>query len=153
MLAYRLSRKKYAEPLSGHGAALKGARWNSVGIELIYTAANRSLAMAEIAVHFTIATLPKDYVMMSIFIPDDISIQKLTIQDLPNDWNIFPHPGSTQSIGDKFVTSNKHCILQIPSSVTSGDFNYLINPKHQDFQRIKIVELVEFPFDNRIFKG
>jgi len=50
---YRLSRGKYARPLSGKGASIYGARWNSPGIELIYTAANRSLAMAEVFVHFT----------------------------------------------------------------------------------------------------
>ena len=111
---------------------MKGARWNSVGVELIYTAANRSLAMAEIAVHFSLATLPGDYVMIIIFIPDDISIEKFNISYLPGNWNIFPHSTSTQSIGDKFVIDNKHCVLQVPSSVTLGDFNYLINPNHTD---------------------
>jgi RES domain-containing protein len=76
MEVYRLSREKFAGTLSGKGAATKGARWNSVGVELIYTAANRSLAMAEVAVHFTLATLPDDYVMVTIFIPGSISLQK-----------------------------------------------------------------------------
>lgn len=62
----------------GKGAALKGARWNSIGVELIYTASNRSLAMAEVAVHFTLATLPSDYMIITIFIPNNISIQNLT---------------------------------------------------------------------------
>lgn len=152
MEVYRLSRQKFADNLSGKGAALKGARWNSVGVEMIYTAANRSLAMAEVAVHFTLATLPDDYVMMAVFIPDNISIEKLTVRDLPADWNMFPHPTSTQLIGDKFVADNKYCVLQIPSAVTLGDFNFLINPNHAEFNRIKIVDTVNFPFDKRIFK-
>jgi RES domain-containing protein len=149
---FRLSRRKFATSLSGKGAAIKGARWNSVGVELIYTAANRSLAMAEVAVHFTLATLPDDYVMMTIFIPGDVSLLKLNISDLPIDWNMFPHPASTQSIGDKFVSDNKYCVLQIPSSVTFGDYNFLINPNHPDFSKIRIMEVVDFPFDKRIFK-
>lgn len=152
MEAYRLSREKFASTLSGKGAALKGARWNSIGVELIYTASNRSLAMAEVAVHFTLATLPVDYVMISIFIPDDISLKKLNISDLPVDWDTFPHPSTTQSIGDKFVADNKFCVLQIPSAVTKGDYNLLINPNHPDFKRIKIVDTYRFPFDKRIFK-
>lgn len=152
MEVYRLSREKFAGTLSGKGAALKGARWNSVGVELIYTAGNRSLAMAEVAVHFTLATLPGDYVMISIFIPDDISLQKLNVADLPADWNTFPHPSSTQIIGDRFVAENKYCVLQIPSSVTQGDYNLLINPNHADFKRIKIIATEKFPFDKRIFK-
>ena len=152
MEAYRLSREKFAASLSGKGAALKGARWNSIGVEIIYTASNRSLAMAEVAVHFTLATLPGDYMMISIFIPDDISLQKLNISDLPLDWNIFPHPSPTQAIGDQFIADNKFCILQIPSAVTHGDYNMLINPNHPDFKRIKIIDTTKFPFDKRIFK-
>lgn len=77
MEVYRLARKKYSKSLSGKGAAIKGARWNSVGVELIYTASNRSLTMAEIAVNFSLSTLPEDYMMITIFIPDNISAQKL----------------------------------------------------------------------------
>lgn len=152
MEAYRLSREKFASTLSGKGAALKGARWNSIGVELIYTAANRSLAMAETAVHFTLATLPDDYMMITIFIPDDISMQKLTIADLPANWNTFPHNANTQITGDRFVTENKFCVLQIPSAVTRVDYNLLINPNHPDFKRIKITATEKFPFDKRIFK-
>lgn len=152
MEVFRLSREIFASTLSGKGAALKGARWNSIGVEIIYTASNRSLAMAEVAVHFTFATLPTDYMMVTIHIPDNISLKKLNMTDLPVDWNTFPHPISTQAIGDKFIAGNKHCVLQIPSSVTQGDYNLLINPNHPEFARIKIIEVEKFPFDKRIFK-
>jgi RES domain-containing protein len=78
MELFRLSREMYAGVLSGKGAAKKGARWNSPGVELIYTAGNRSLAMAEIAVHFTLGTIPNDYMMLIIHVPDNASIKKLT---------------------------------------------------------------------------
>lgn len=152
MEAYRLSRERFSNILTGKGAAIKGARWNSIGVELIYCAANRSLAMAEVAVHLSLSTLPDDYVMMTLFIPDDVSIIKLSVVDLPKGWNNFPHPSATQAIGDKLVSANEYCILQIPSVVTKGDYNYLINPKHPDFARIKIIDISKFPFDKRIFK-
>ena len=151
MEVFRLAREKFAEPLSGKGAALKGARWNSVGIELIYTASNRSLAMAEVAVHLTLATLPTDYVMLTIHIPDDISIQRLNHSDLPQDWNAFPPPRTTQLIGDTFSRDNRHCILQTPSAVTQGDYNLLINPNNPEFKRVRLIETTKFPFDKRIF--
>jgi RES domain-containing protein len=152
MEVFRLAREKYATPLSGKGAAIKGARWNSVGIELIYTAQNRSLAMAEVAVHFTMATLPDDYMMITIHIPDDIATKQLAEADLPPGWREFPHPISTQKIGNDFVTENKYCVLIIPSVVTQGDFNVLINPYHKDFSKISITKIEKFPFDHRIFK-
>lgn len=152
MDVFRLSREKFAKSLSGKGAAMKGARWNSVGVEMIYTASNRSLAMAEVAVHFTLATIPIDYMMTTIFIPDDIPLQKLNTTDLPINWNTFPHLKITQTIGDKFIYDNQFCILEIPSAVTKGDFNILINPNHIAFKRIKILSNEKFPFDKRIFK-
>lgn len=151
MQVFRLSREKYAKFLSGKGAAIKGARWNSVGTELIYTAQNRSLAMAEVAVHFTLATLPDDYRMIAIHIPDDIEVKTITESDLPKNWNEFPHPASTQKFGDDFVLEDKYGVLKIPSVVTQGDYNYLINPHHKDFKKIKIIKTEPFPFDKRVF--
>lgn len=152
MECFRLSREKYAGTLSGEGTAIVGARWNSKGVEMIYTAQNRSLAMAEVAVHLSMGTLPGDYVMLAIFIPDDISLQKLNVDDLTADWNAIPHLTSTKLMGDKFVMDNKYCVLQVPSAATRGDFNLLINPNHPDFKKIKIIDLEKFPFDRRIFQ-
>jgi len=151
MEVFRLTREKYSGSLSGKGAALKGARWNSTGVELIYTASNRSLAMAEVAVHFTLATLPADYVMVIIHIPDNIKIKDISIKDLPPGWKDFPYPSTTQKFGDNFVSENKYCILKIPSVVTQGDFNLLLNTNHKDFSKIKIAKIEKFPFAQRIF--
>ncbi len=151
MHVYRLVRKKYPIVLSGVGAAGKGARWNSPGTELIYTAGNRSLAMAEVAVHFSLATLPSDYFMHTIYVPDETSIKSIQMPDLPARWNQFPHDASTQVFGDRFIRENTHCVLKVPSAVTKGDFNILINPFHAEFTHIRIVDSGKFPFDERIF--
>lgn len=153
MEVYRLIRENYAADLSGKGASKYGARWNSVGTELIYAAANRSLAMAEVAVHLTLATLPTDFLMVTIEIPDHLNISLLNSNTLPVNWNQFPPLTVTQRLGDAFVEENQHLALRVPSSVTKGDFNYLINPAHVDFKQISIVSQEPFPFDRRIFKS
>lgn len=152
MEVFRLVREKYASPLSGKGAAMKGARWNSVGVELIYTAQNRSLAMAEIAVHFTLATVPDDYVMVTIHVPDKLKTKRILENELPHNWSEFPYINATQKIGDEFVAENKYGVLIIPSVVTQGDFNVLINLSHIDFRKITIAKIEKFPFDKRIFR-
>jgi len=152
MEVFRLTRKKYSGSLSGKGSAIRGARWNSIGTELIYTASNRSLAMAEVAVHFTLATIPDDYIMTTIFAPDNLSLKVIQEKELPEDWNSFPYISSTKHFGDDFVKDNNFCLLKIPSAVTKGDFNVLINPKHSEFKMIKIISQEPFPFDYRIFK-
>jgi len=152
MEVFRLSRASHRKKLSGRGAAIKGARWNSIGTEIIYTASNRSLAMAEVAVHLTLATLPADFYMLTIFIPDGTSLQTISPGALPVHWNQFPHLPATQAIGDTFIRANMHCLLQVPSAVTQGDFNILINPFHAEFKKIRIVEAKKFPFDDRVFR-
>ena len=151
MEIYRLAREKYSHELSGKGAAIKGARWNSTGTELIYTASNRSLAMAEVAVHLSLGTLPDDYFMLTIHVPDDLSVTICPLKDLPENWNQHPPTRLTQIYGDEFVSQGESCLFRVPSAVTKGDFNYLINPYHREFSRIKVIEKERFPFDLRIF--
>lgn len=146
-----LTRRKYAGTLSGIGASLRGARWNSVGVELIYTASNRALALAEVAVHVSVATLPDDFVMVTIDIPDDISVGPLDSEDLPPDWNIFPYTSKTQRMGDAFVSKNEHCLLCVPSAIVKGEYNLLINPHHPEFGGIHITHIEDFAIDRRLF--
>jgi RES domain-containing protein len=152
MHAFRLARQPYANSLSGRGAALKGGRWNSAGIEMIYTAQNRALAMAEVAVHFTLATLPEDYMMVTVDIPDHLSEQEVPVSSLPANWNVFPPLLTTQAIGDRFIQENKYTSLVVPSAVVKGEFNWLLNPNHAGFKEIRILSVEPFPFDQRIFK-
>ncbi|MEO8516405.1 MAG: RES family NAD+ phosphorylase [Flavobacterium sp.] len=152
MEGFRLARKKYAIELSGKGASIVGARWNSKGTEIIYCAQSRALAMAEVAVHLSLATLPSDFVMLKVDIPNDIAIEVIDVKNLEPNWNIFPFDFSTQLLGDDFVRRNAACVLKVPSAVVKGDCNFLINPYHPDFKKIKIIEQSDFPFDKRIFK-
>ena len=152
MRVFRLSKKKYSTELSGKGVAKFGNRWNSKGTEIIYSTQNRALAMAEVAVHLTLATLPSDYVMIEIDIPDDIDIKILKQKDIPVNWNNHPPNISTQKIGDEFIDTMDFCVLKVPSAVVQGDYNYLVNPYHKNFNKITIFEVKDFPFDKRIFK-
>ncbi len=152
MLVFRLSKKKYAESLNGKGAAMFGNRWNSKGVEIIYTAESRALAMAEVVVHLSLANLPEDYLMVTIKIPGYCPVKKILSKDLPLNWNKNPHIPPTQKIGDLFIDESKFLICKVPSAVVKGDYNILINPHHNDFSKIEIVEIEAFPFDDRIFK-
>lgn len=153
MIVYRLSRKKYAKELSGKGAALIGNRWNSKGVEIIYTSDSRALAMAEVAVHLTLATIPKDFLLLEILIPETIEILNLESNRLPTKWNSFPHHPETQVLGDNFIREQKYAAMKVPSAVVQGDFNFLINPHHPKFSAVKILAEFPFLFDQRLFQS
>jgi len=152
MLVYRLSRAKYSKKLDGIGAAKFGNRWNSKGTEMVYTAQSRALALAEVAVHLSIATLPSDYRMIEIEIPSSIKVGVLYRNRLPALWNQYPHIKGTQVLGDKFVQNQKMAVMKVPSAVVQGDYNFLINPNHKDASKIKIKSIEPFPLDKRLFK-
>ena len=151
MEVFRLARKKYPIELSGKGASMFGARWNFKGTEVIYTAQSRALAMAEVVVHLSLATLPKDFMMLTVDVPNSIVIENLDEKKLPKGWNVFPHSFTTQLLGEDFVKRGEACLLKVPSAVVKGDYNLIINPNHADFKKIKIIDQVDFPFDKRIF--
>jgi len=150
MNIYRLQRKKYGTQLSGKGASIGGGRWNSKNTEIIYCAESRALAMAEVIVHIEIDTAPT-YAMLSIDIPKSIKVKEVATNSLPINWSVFPHQYQTQNVGDKFIAVNKFCLLKVPSAIVHGDYNILINPFHKDFSKIKVVDVANFPLDERLF--
>ena len=149
MIVYRLSKEQYANDLSGKGAELVGGRWNSRGNAMLYTSQSIALCVTEIAVHVPLGILPKDYQLIHIEIPDE---DLLEMKRLPKDWQSFPHSNSTQMIGDKFLKEHKHLVFKVPSAAVQGEFNFLINPRHKNFNQIKIVKLEDFNFDERLFR-
>ena len=153
MIVYRLTREKYCLDLSGKGAYLIGGRWNSKGVHVLYTAANRSLAMAEVAVHLNFAYLPDDYYMVEIFVPDNAPLLKISEYELPEYWNsIRFNQYKLKKNGDNFIKENKYLSMQVPSVVTKGDYNILLNPAHALFDKVKVINMEKFPFDHRMFE-
>lgn len=148
MIVYRLSKSVYANDLSGKGAELVGGRWNSRGNAVLYTSQSIALCVTEIAVHVPLGILPKDYDLIHIEIPDD---NILEVKRLPKDWQTFPHADSTQKIGDKFLKDKKYLVLKVPSAAVQGEFNFLVNPRHPDFDKVKIKKKEKFSFDERLF--
>ena len=152
MRVFRVEREKYLKTtLEGNGAALtEGYRWNSLNTFLVYTAESRALAMLEVSVHLDLSEdLPTDRYYVEIFIPDDIAILELNIEDLPDQWDSKPPILETQYIGDDFVKENNAAVLKVPSSIVNEEFNYLINPRHPDIEKIFIASTTPFKFDSR----
>lgn len=152
MIVFRLARKKYSDDLSGSGAELTGGRWNYKGTRMLYTADSRALCTAEIAVHTPVGIIPKDYVLITIDLPDNIDFKEITVDELSKDWKKFPYSESTQEIGDKFIRDCKYLYTKVPSVIVQGDYNILINPNHEHFKTVKILKIEQFDFDERLFR-
>jgi RES domain-containing protein len=148
MQVYRLSKRKWANQLNGEGARLHGGRWNLPGIACIYAAESRALAVLEYTVNISIDDIPRDLVFARIDIPSQPHI--IQIADLPGDWNTSPAPVSAKKFGSTLLASHKHLIIRFPSVILPGEFNYIIDPLHRDFQKIDISGTEDFVYDLRI---
>jgi RES domain-containing protein len=72
------------------------------------------------------------------------------LQALPADWRRLPGPLSTREAGTRWVAESRSAVLQVPSIVMDGEFNYILNPRHADFARLEIGEPLAFSFDPRL---
>jgi len=150
MIVYRLTKGKYKNQISGFGAELNGGRWNSKRKSFVYTSESRALCTAEVAVHIPLGILPINYFLQSIKILKS-SIQQIKESKLKRKWKNFPHDNSTKIIGDQFIRECKSLTLKVPSAVIQDEFNFLINPNHQNFIKVELIKVEPFKFDKRLF--
>jgi RES domain-containing protein len=155
MLVYRIEREKHLKAvLDGIGASLSaGCRWNSLNTRMVYTSESRALATLEVVMHLDLTEdMPTDRYYVEIEIEDDLPILELRPGDLPVSWDVKPPGSVTQFIGDDFVAQAEAVVLKVPSSIVPQEANYLINPLHQDKNKIRVLRSYPMRFDGRLVK-
>ncbi len=143
----RAARGKSA--FSGEGARLYGGRWNSRGTAVIYVSEHESLAALELLVHLTPLS-PNDRYQSFRIEWDDKLTEYFPVKNLPAHWNAGPPIFQTMQIGDEWVRKGKSVALALPSVLSTSEINFLLNPKHPDFIKIKVSPPIEYRFDSRL---
>jgi RES domain-containing protein len=150
--AWRITKRKHARhAFSGEGAREFGGRWNNPGTAVVYTAQSQSLAALEMLVHLDSADLLEKYVLLAADF-DQSLVKVVDASNLPRNWRADPPPAQVRSIGDEWVLGGSSAVLQVPSVLVSGENNFLLNPGHQDFARIRFGKPLAFHFDARLGK-
>jgi RES domain-containing protein len=151
---YRILRKPWSKkPLDGEGAWRFGGRWSSPGTRLVYTAEHLSLAMIEYFVHVDPNDPPKDLVVVAADVPDSVSRIHVVAKKLPSDWRQTPAPPQVVGIGDSFGLERKAAVMIVPSALAPSESNWLINPGHPEFHKIRVLVPEAFQYDARFFGG
>lgn len=149
--AWRITKARYAtNAFDGEGARLAGGRWTSPGHPVVYTAENAALAALEMLVHLD-ATARPGYVLIPCTFPNDF-VLRLDRRRLPAAWRAYPAPAVLQQLGDAWIQSRASAVLDVPSAVISMQSNYLLNPAHADFARVRTGTPGPFDFDSRLVK-
>jgi RES domain-containing protein len=153
---FRLLDETYLETaFSGEGARLYGGRWNSPGVSMVYAAQSLSLAQLELLVHLEAEDVLRGHWR---FIPVDVAPEAVlaceVVAEPPPDAAAWPAPASTRSIGDAWIASAVSVGLTVPSAVTPGERNLLLNPAHPGFaDAVVIGEPQSLILDRRLFKA
>jgi len=147
MIIYRLTTGKFANDISGTGAKLNGGRWNPVGFAGLYTSQYISLAIVEFLVRATKFTCPDSYTLTFFEIPDE-AIYRIERKKLKKEWK--EDLNYTQGIGADFLSKNKSFCLQVPSAIVPVENNFLLNPLHADFKKVKIINSELLQLDKRL---
>ena len=116
---------------------------------MIYSAQSRALACLENLVHRSGEGNNALYKVMLIEVPDSLKVEELDIKKLKKDWyssNNYPY---CQAIGNKWLQDANTLILKVPSVVIKQEFNYLLNPTHPDFKKVKLIGTEDFNFEER----
>jgi len=118
---------------------------------MIYAAESQSLAVLEMLVHLETPEILKKYVLFEVEI-DDSYIVSVNKRKIPRNWKMDPVPGRVQAIGDAWVAAGSSAVLRVPSALIPGESNFLLNPRHADFQKLTIHKPVSFQFDPRFVR-
>jgi len=149
MRVWRLCSSRHPVP-DGKGARLHGGRWSFPGSPVVYASATLSLAVLEQLVHVDWDLLPQDLITLSADIPDHVKIESINEARLPSNWRDYPAPEALQALGTEWVNRAETAVLSVPSVVIPEERNYLLNPAHSDFRRIRWSEPRPFVWDPRL---
>lgn len=151
-MVWRLcARHREAEAFTGEGAARRAGRWNPKGVRVAYCAESRSLAALEVLVNVHDATLL--FAQVWVLVPVELSADLIERPArVPENWRATPYGSETQDFGAAWVQERRSAVLRVPSAVVLGEFNYLLNPAHPDFKKMRVGKPGPFSFDPRLGK-
>jgi len=137
--------------MSGDGSYRRGGRWSPPGIRVVYCADSRSLALVEVLANIRRPALLCDqqWMLIRVDVPEDLVERPARV---PESWRATPYSTDTQAFGAEWVQSQRSVALRVPSVVVPGEFNYLLNPAHPKFAKVKAGKPEPFAFDPRLAK-
>jgi len=137
-IVYRMHSASYAAS-DASGAMRAAGRWHSQGTRVVYAAEHVSLALLETLIHAGGHKLPPRS-LTRIVIPSSLAIETSAWLDEP----------ASRAFGDAWVRSARTAILRVPSIAVNGlEHNFVLNPAHPSFPKIKFEKSHPFTLDSR----
>ena len=120
---------------------------------MVYTSSSLPLAILESLVHMDERDVTAAFVAIAAEIPDAVDIARVRPTGLPKNWRYLPGPRALADVGTRWAQGLGTPVLAVPSAVVPQEVNYLLNPLHPQFKRIRIGRPEPFAFDPRLWKS
>jgi RES domain-containing protein len=92
--------------------------------------------------------IPPTQYLLHIEFPDEKEIAELSYKKIKQNWHEeFEY---TQWIGDQFIQNKKSLALKVPSAIVPEESNFLLNPLHEGFKKVKIISSELLQLDKRL---
>jgi len=151
LLAHRIVKARHSRAaFSGEGARIAGGRWNRPGDAVVYASGSLALAAIETFIHLGEDGLHIAFVSLRIEIPESVPVQHC--RRPPAGWRVEPPHEASMRYGSGWLRRGRTAVLEVPSVIVPSESNYLLNPRHPDFARIRIGRPRPFVFDPRMWK-
>jgi RES domain-containing protein len=151
LAVYRIVKTRHARTaFTGEGARIAGGRWNRPGDAVVYTSGSLALAAIETFVHLGEDAVYIRFVRFRVDIPGGVAIERC--RRPPARWRAEPPEDRSMRYGSAWLRRGRTAVLEVPSVIVPSEKNYLLNPRHPDFPRLRIGRATRFVFDPRMWK-
>ncbi len=116
------------QAFSGQGGLYASARWHTAGHPIIYTAQSLSLAALEILVRLKQTNDIQPFYAYSADIPEAFILKP---NSYPARWK--SRMAVSRSFGDAWLEAKTSPAILVPTVITPGEWNVLLNPLHPQF--------------------
>jgi RES domain-containing protein len=152
MRVFRIAAARFArsrkQAFSGEGGLYAPARWHTVGRPIVYTAQSLSLAALEILVHLKQTNDVRPFRAFTLEVPDNVILKPASY---PARWRA--RIGVSRAFGDQWLEAQASLALLVPSAISLGEWNVLLNPLHRQFSLRWVVRgPVAYSFDARLLE-
>jgi RES domain-containing protein len=116
------------QAFSGQGGLYASARWHTAGHPIIYTAQSLSLAALEILVRLKQTNDIQPFYAYPADIPEAFILKP---NSYPARWK--SRMAVSRSFGDAWLEAKTSPAILVPTIITPGEWNVLLNPLHPQF--------------------
>ena len=107
--------------------------------------------MLEILVRLQHVGLLSGFSQARVDIPDR-AVETIDRKDLPQDWRTSPRPEAVVAIGERWVREARTAVLAVPSALLPSEKNFVMNPAHRDFGRVRVGPIEPLDLDPRLLR-